>query len=56
MNYMEIILAPSRIRTHQGRVMQLMKQALYLQAATAGSQVYLNKTGMVKTSFRECAM
>ena len=32
----EIILAPSRIRTHQGRVMQLMKQALYLQATSAG--------------------
>ena len=28
-------LAPSQIQTHRGRVMQLMKQALYLQATTA---------------------
>ena len=32
----EIFLAPSRIPTHWGRDMQLMKQALYLQAITAG--------------------
>ena len=34
----EIFLAPSQIRTHWVRVMELMKQALYLQATTAGSQ------------------
>ena len=32
----EIYLAPSRMRTHRGRVMQLMKQVLFLQATTAG--------------------
>ena len=33
----EIFLVPSRIWTHRCRVMQLMKQALYLQATTDGS-------------------
>ena len=33
---MEIFLAPSWIQTHRGRVMQIMKQALYLQATSAG--------------------
>ena len=32
----EIFLAPSQIRTQRGRVMQLKKQALYLQATMAG--------------------
>ena len=34
-----IFLAPSQIRTHRGRVMQLMKQVLYLQATTAGQTI-----------------
>ena len=40
---MEIILAPSRIQTHRGRVMQLLKQELYLQAAIAYHKYVLIK-------------
>ena len=32
----DIYLAKSWIQTHRGRVMQIMKQALYLQATTSG--------------------
>ena len=32
----EIFFAPSQIQAHRGKVMQIMKQALYLQATMAG--------------------
>ena len=38
----EKFLAQSRIWIHRDRVMQLMKQALYLQATTAGFNVLLS--------------
>ena len=41
----EIFFAPRRIRTHQGRVMQLMQQALYLQATTALAWTCIAKEG-----------
>ena len=48
----EIFLAPSRIWTHRDRVMQLLKQALYLQATTAGFKAIVKIFQYI--SFNQC--